>query len=837
MANLVDIKSEEYSDFKFSVQNNVCDLDLKNKNVAKRLKAATHIVDKKAKRLNFVITLEQDDTHLFNDLLDAADVNIEELTGAIDKAHDYFNDYEVSRKTQNVVDRYISKIGNAESTWHGLTSKPDYNLSLFRRRMLPYFSLECKDWIKANLDAMKGEYPTEIVRAAKKNKNTQDEYSEELDAVTMNNNFLEWSLLPVDKYPNMEKLTNRIKVLHKLGMKRQALLMFLKLLISPRECHIFRELSMWEIFKPQMKEEKYVEEIVRYCCCYAMYILRQEETIMFSQVNSNYRVLFTLEQAANIPTFSTCHIERHPYILQLTDNSRLSDSMIFYIKKGRKINSKEVFDRRFHIATGGAFKGVDLRALGAAITGSILIPCVHTSPLEKGCENIEWPEDRNGTKVPYPFMIDNPTTPEDMAFAKYLEMYYPGYASLTDEEYKLQLFKDISRDDPVKLAESDNIVYENDEAKESVNNITTTINVVSQNTVHQAVNTTVNRVIEKKEVDTDSDNDEDVELPIMKLPLKKSVKKHIKRPIKKFTKKRRQVSKSDSDDSDSNEDIPHSNNTRKNPQLPKMEVENKSIKATVEYNQLADIDISISTKDFDTFKKNTLQLYDAIVKNCSHRGPVYIKEVKTLATVKYKVYGPGLSRPMDIFRIPYEPVKMVKKFHVHAVKMYYDNDVTMFRSCVACLLSGVGESYKWFVCSKVPADVLLKYAQRGLTIILNKKERDAISKYITENERWGAMLKHLKISADKIYCCVAADHPFFHPGAYNCGIRMNLRKIENDMNGKYSAKLVVPESTYVFPFGELNIKDGKKMYPPNIQSINACLDYIDNQDDDIIDDE
>ena len=57
-------------------------------------------------------------------------------------------------------------------------------------------------------------------------------------------------------------------------------------------------------------------------------------------------------------------------------------------------------------------------------------------------------------------------------------------------------------------------------------------------------------------------------------------------------------------------------------------------------NQLADIDISITTRDHDTFKHNTIQLYEAIKKNCEHRGAVYINEVRTLASIKYKIYVP-----------------------------------------------------------------------------------------------------------------------------------------------------------------------------------------------------
>jgi hypothetical protein len=782
-----DTESLAVLSFKISIENEICTFELKDRSAVKYLKnkAPTKQIDEEKKKIIFSVAFTEDEFHLYNQLLDNADVSITELTQAIKAAHRYFTDYEVSRKTQNFIDKYINSLGRAENTWRGLTEKPDYNLCLYKNRMLPYFHIECKDWVKANLEAMKGDYPTEIIRASTKITvnginnpgRKDDEFTDELNMATKNNNFLEWGILAVNKYPDMERLVDRILTFHQLGLKKQALTMFLKLLLSPKECHIIKEPAMWNIFKPQMAESNDINEIVKYCCCYAMYILRHEETVMFSQVNVKYRVLFTLEQAANMPIFSNSHMERDPYILQLTDDSRLNDCITFYVRDGRKINNKQEFNRRFHLASGGAFKNVDLRSLGAAITGSILIPCVHTSPLEKGFEDVDWVREREGIKTPHSFMVDTPETPEDYAFLNYLEYYYPSYVSLTDADYQKQVLKIDKQDTQPPIESKSDINYETDD----VNNI----GLTDVNTNNSTNVNTLNSTVELSSVETN---------------LPKTERKNINQP-------------------------PIIVDSR----LNAMETENKSIKPSIDYNQLADIDISITTRDFDTFKTNALLLYEAIKKNCEHRGDVYIKEIKTLASIKYKIFGPGIPRPMDIFRIPYDPVKMVKKFHVHAVKMFYDNEVTLFRSCVACLLSGVGESYKWFSCNKIAADVLLKYAQRGFSIILNKKERDAMSKYMMDNERWGRMLKYLNVESDKIYCCVTADHPFFKPGLYDSGIRMTLRNFERDSNGQYASNLVVSYSKSLFNYGDLRIKDNNKMYAPNTTLINACLDYIENE--------
>ena len=492
---------------------------------------------------------------------------------------------------------------------------------------------------------------------------------------------------------------------------------------------------------------------------------------------------------------------------------------------------KKEFERRFNLATGGAFKNVDLRRLGAAVTGSILIPCVHTSPLEKGFEDVDWNLSRMNIKTPCAYMVDHPETQEDRKFLHYLEYFYPSYVSLKDSDYQKQVIKIDSSEQP--NLQKDSISYESDESNLSA----LPSAIVDKMEINELK---VRDTIELSAIDVDVDVDDckDIDESTTDTTINTTA---VGCAALTFC----------ATGTDANTTNTNTNTTTKPPKLSKpprlskkdkkdkkdknkpttlnaTETENKSIRG-IEYNQLADIDISITSRDFDTFKKNALELYEAIKKNCEHRGDVYIKEVKTLSQIKYKIFGPGIPRPMDIFRIPYDPVKMVKKFHVHAVKMYYDNEVTMFRSCVACLLSGVGENYKWFSCNKVAADVLLKYAQRGFSIILNKKERDAISKYIVENERWGSMLKYINADANKIYCCVTADHPFFKPGLYDSGVRMSLRKFERDCNGQYTSSLVVTIPTTKFPFGELCIKENNKLYPPNSSIINACLDYIESQ--------
>ena len=688
----------------------------------------------------YMATYEKHSDLFNNNVLNATDLHtynkfIVELPNALDLviigAKQYSN-YELSYKLIVLVEKYTS---SHVYDWHNIVSQTDYNLEIFRKRSLPYFTLESKDWVKSNIDAKKStDYPNIF--------DTESELH-----VTRNNNFLSWQILPIDMY-NIDKQINLIKCLYSLNLKRHALLLFTQMLQSPITCHICKEQSIWLLFTDDLKNTT-IANILAYSLSYAMYIFRQEETIMFTKVNDNYRVLFTLEQALGLPVFNL-HIEQSPYILTLTDNTRLSSSMIFHLTGHRRLCTETEFKRRFRLATGGAFNNIDLESIGAAITGSILVPCVHISPLEKLFSNCQWDRSRS-FPVSYEYMVDD-FEPSDVQFLNYLEYYYPSYCSLTDEDYCKTM--------NIVAESDDELVYDED------------------------------RLVEPIELHTE---------PLVE----PSAKLHAEPPIEPIKL--------------------HTEPIKPSAEPITEPAENKSSNAT-EYNQLADIDISITTKCIETFKERVYILYNKIVENCKHRGPIYITCIKTIASIKYKIYGPGVPRPMDVFRISYTPAQMVNKFHLHVVKMYYNNTLTLFRSCISCLLSGVSESYKWFTCKKIPADVLLKYAQRGFTTVLNQVERETIANYIMTNDRYSLMIKYLQINPNDIYCCVNNKHAFFKPSLYSAGIRLTLRNFA--LYDEPYNRLVIGYNQQLKSYGMLEFKDINKIYKPNQMIVLSALNHI-----------
>jgi hypothetical protein len=662
-----------------------------------------------------------------------------------------------SYKTTDAIITFIDGL-KVEDQWRDFTTPTDYALQEFRKRMLPYFNVDSKEWRASCLVAKNMDYPPELTnntdeedthRAARNTRKRGNRRSKSadnrraantptpvvhnyagalimepedwnpeqaIDVITVhtkNNNFLAAEILPIHEYKKTEQLSTIIRILLDMQMERLAVKMFYYMMLNPKYCDVFRYADIMQIMMNMNVDN--TATLMMYATYYSQYALRHEETVMFSQVNPKYRVLFTLEEALKFPVFNNAAFKVNPYIQQLTDDTNIRNTIPMYLQGRRTFVDQRTFARRFQIATGGVFDGFNLQEINAAITGSILIPCVSRSPLEQlhvgvrqKYRRTQYVADELICTVPdvriaqhtlhsNPYMTVRLETQEDYDFFDYLEQYYPSYVSLDDADFE----ETVMRANLVRNQTTQDVDYED----------------------HTAANNAADDIL-------------------WCCP--------------------------------------------------------SQITKGVNFNQLADIDCSITTESHEEFKEHAIKLYRHIKQMAIQRGPVYITEIRTIASIKYKIHGPGMCRPMDVFRVPYGPEKMVKKFHVQFVRQFYDGQLKMFRSCITSLLSGVSDTYRWFSCNKIPIDVILKYAQRGLSTILNTKERCASSSFLENDQRWGAALKSMRMSTSAIYRPVTINHPFFVPDAYNCGIRMGLRRF-----GKNNADCVaiypdIPEEQQEF---------------------------------------
>ena len=499
-------------------------------------------------------------TFTFNMLMDALIVGIY-----------YFESMVISVKMNDRIVAWVKSLGKYSYTWTELLDKPNYGLELYGKRFWPYFNVDSKEWKDIATTVLRdGEYPNQSDVATTDPKSERNEisrdYKIEYGISQKYNNFLGYSVLDPNKYPNMSKIINKLKGLNKIGMH---LLMFeaiLRLLISPSACHIIKETELWDLVNPLFEEDKKYKDIFIHFMYYAIFILNHEDTVMFSQIRRNYRIIFTHLQAIKMPQTNTYHIEMDPYIQQLTGEIYLFQSLPYYIRCKRYIHTVNTFERRFYLATGGALTNIPLSKYNAAVSGSILIPCLSYSELEDDFKHVRFNTKRiikNQTKFNddlYSPVGSHKLNETDKDFMSYLEYLYPSYHSLSDAEYMKTV---LTQSEPVSI----NSNKEDDEKSE------------------------------------------------------------------------------------------------------------KEVK--LKYNLLSDIDISITIDNYDTFEEIALIIGNQIQQNCKHIGDVWIQKVHTVSSFKYKIYGPGLIRPIDLFRVPYGPCKMVKKFHCPIVRSWYDgaNDV------------------------------------------------------------------------------------------------------------------------------------------------------------------
>ena len=730
--------------------------------------------------------------------------NFNQLILMLNKGYEYFDKLEISVKIKNRINAWVKNLGKYSYTWVELLDKPNYGLEVFKTRFWPFFNVENKDWKLISTNVLSTTYPSQqdCINLNKVNDINEiiKDYKIEYGISQKYNNFLGYSVMKPEDYPNMDNIITKLQTLKKLKLD---LLMFeaiLRLFITPTTCHIIKNYKLWELVNPLFEDSQFgmlYQNIFYHFMYYAMFILNHEDMIMFSKIQRNYRIIFTHAEALNMPQTYKLHIELDPYIQQLTGETYLVQSIPYYLRCKRYLHPINIFERRFFLATGGALANIPLHKFNAAVSGSILIPCMSYSNLEKDFQNIRYKTKRIiSGQVAFNdnmYKFCDETNAEERDFLSYLEYYYPSYHSLTDNDF-------IDR-------------------------------VLTQSA-------TVEKTVDITEEKTEKDY-------------------------------------------------------------------------KLKYNLLSDIDISITTDNYETFDELAQILAKSIQINCKRIGEVWIKKVYTAATFKYKIYGPGLIRNIDLFRVPYGPDKMVKKFHCPIVRAWYDGknennrsiyqynhtkdineywknktstlsnesydiiypdedinedmnesnnkDTTttepvnlssesteanntekpleennqyyiglnIIRSCLCAVLSGVNNDYKWFFNSKPCVEVILKYAQRGFSTIINEKEKLAMIEYMKISPRWN---HYIKKNID-IMGMMTQSHLFFSPCIVNAGIRYKLRKFKKSHIKVYNSKQHVGLPKTKTDYGvDLVIKDNTKVYHPDINKMNMFMNYMEQVD-------
>ena len=279
-----------------------------------------------------------------------------------------------------------------------------------------------------------------------------------------------------------------------IGQREVAVLYACRLFVSRKYYHLaIKNVPFMDRIKKLMSENMRIHKLIKYVMSYSFYMVLKEERLLGRKITKNNRSIMDEDEFRALPVFDG-ELEESPYCTEIYHNSKeqnLREQLPMHLHGERKFTDKKEFNRRLNILTGNMLKDIDLSDHGAFLTGSSLVPCVVTNPLEENTKH-----------------HDNP-------FATYLENYYPSYDSVSSyrekfEEAKrgvIDLFGESFKNQPsVKLIYTD--IKDDDVFVSCVSNMSNDIENRFTDKMQEMVNSVVETyneflLVEKKLADLD----------------------------------------------------------------------------------------------------------------------------------------------------------------------------------------------------------------------------------------------------------------------------------------------------------------------------------------------
>lgn len=211
-----------------------------------------------------------------------------------------------------------------------------------------------------------------------------------------------------ENYGDIDNALIVLTLLYNKKMFKQTLLYALYTCSNRYLAHIYLRKEFWEILSTYKNNM-----IIDYIVMYANYIIRYDEIMAPRKILDYGRIFNKIEDYYNIPSFNNRNVNLHPF-LNIYNDGYKTRSLPFYIgADNRKINSREIFEKRFEIITRGIFKNIDMKKYKAVFTGSLLVACAATNPIER----------------------------EYVTFDCYIDDLYPGFECEEDENYDYESYK------------------------------------------------------------------------------------------------------------------------------------------------------------------------------------------------------------------------------------------------------------------------------------------------------------------------------------------------------------------------------------------------------------
>jgi len=434
----------------------------------------------------------------------------------------HITDFEISDKTYRVLSDWISGIIEYEK-WEMISQKKDLITYIIQKRFWPYFNSFSTEWKNINA-SVRGEYPENLTGITKKVYNKEDPvddlgektngtskpsssqdsnkksqvihvklpnllsllgpksyFNPAMQKMIISDNTHNYEYIKVttsEQYHDIDEIVNTLRMFKFLGMDKLCIVYAMSSCINFNSAHIIRNTSFWGIVEsctlPGISKHDY-NLLISYFVYYAINIINYEEYLSYNTViPETTRIYDYLEVFCKMKDFSQMPFENHPYVQIYSSYIYKSKLLPLYLgTQKRKFNTMECFKQRFSWATKGVFDNIDLKLYKAVISGSILIPCVVTNPLEDkfvGTDMFQYLTDMEILELYGLHPVNDHTSfdlfksasdtrlPQDRLeivksrnsleierdeFLNYLECYYPSYRSLTDDDRIEMLYANV----------------------------------------------------------------------------------------------------------------------------------------------------------------------------------------------------------------------------------------------------------------------------------------------------------------------------------------------------------------------------------------------------------
>jgi hypothetical protein len=226
------------------------------------------------------------------------------------------------------IENYINSYSDCIEFWQKFISKKDFIMSLFEKRRFPYLSIESKEWAAANRH--NNPIAAYEMRNGKNflisNKKADAAENVVIDAETNQNDF---KPLHPHEYSASGVFAREITQLVEMKLDGQAVQLFKFLMLSPTHFHIVRESALWQLFSGQPA----IMAELSYIFYYSMYLMRQEEWLLYNNVDLRHRALFTFAQASALPNSKKFRIEFSPYMQALPIDVPIQRNPVLFARR------------------------------------------------------------------------------------------------------------------------------------------------------------------------------------------------------------------------------------------------------------------------------------------------------------------------------------------------------------------------------------------------------------------------------------------------------------------------------------------------------------------------